>query len=478
MRVLRIFSLALSLMLITTWSGVQQSIFAVEAPAFTIVYKGRISHNDNTALNVPHEFRFSLWSSADWQGTDTTGEGNIDTDASSYSGWEEVQMVTPSSNGFFAAKLGAVTPFPLIDYRTYRFLQVEVRLQSSIDAPFQLMDPTSDAGADLEDRRTLNSPLYSFQAESAENSLGDTFILDKNNTRETEGNGLIKLQFGDTLGKFLAYDVGNGYFVFNDDLHIAGDLTVSGLINGVDITSLAGGHAQNTDSGTNADTFAINNDANGIVLDTQNLTGTHIITFDDGNTLVVGTTNTQTLTNKTLDGDDNTLQDIPLSALKDRNKTLLLTPEYANRTIHGDGTDNIANMYEGYDTVAGQPYYLLSSEQPTLQDMDVYITVPIPDDFVSFQATPLQIFLRSLTTASSENQIDLTAEDSVGGDMTLIDSNDLTSAGADTWSQKTITISGTPTITPGGSMLLKLKLQAHSGNKIYLGTIQLNYVGK
>ena len=31
---------------------------------------------------------------------------------------------------------------------------------------------------------------------------------------------------------------------------------------------------------------------------------------------VVGTTDTQTLTNKTIDGDDNTVQDLPLTAIK------------------------------------------------------------------------------------------------------------------------------------------------------------------
>ena len=60
--------------------------------------------------------------------------------------------------------------------------------------------------------------------------------MDFDNTIETAGTGTIELQFGNTLSKILSYDLDNSYFNFNDNLNIEGDLTLTGTINGIDIS--------------------------------------------------------------------------------------------------------------------------------------------------------------------------------------------------------------------------------------------------
>jgi hypothetical protein len=61
----------------------------------------------------------------------------------------------------------------------------------------------------------------------------ETFILDNDDT--IVGPGSIALQFGNTLGKFLEYDNALGWFNFNDNVNITGNLTVTGTINGVTV---------------------------------------------------------------------------------------------------------------------------------------------------------------------------------------------------------------------------------------------------
>ena len=55
---------------------------------------------------------------------------------------------------------------------------------------------------------------------------------------DDSASGSLTLRFGTTLSKELTYDQSNGWFNFNDDVRIEGSLTVTGLINGIDIATL------------------------------------------------------------------------------------------------------------------------------------------------------------------------------------------------------------------------------------------------
>ncbi len=436
------------------------------------IYEGRLFDSLGSPLTTSHTFRFSLWTSSDFVAGDIDGLGAINIGAGTYSNWQEEHTITPYLNGTFTIELGSNTPLPEIDFDEHKFFQIEVKETGDPDTEYQLMDPTGDNGTDTNDRKTIGSLPYATNADFAMRSNQETFILDADDTINNAGTGNVRLNFGNALGRYLEYDLDNGYFHFNDSVNIQGDLTLTGLINGVDINAVG------NPAGTTADTFEVNTDGNGVTINTAGLTSDINLTFDDADTIVVGENNFQTLTNKTINGDNNTITNIDFSSLKPRNKTKLLIPEYDEVFITEDGTDNLATMRQGYDAVNNYPYYFLTSNEASLQDLDIFIAVPIPDDFVSWQATPIQITTRSLTTNTADNQLDISIKDTTNTLISLNGATDLTSSVADTWEQKNITFNGVPTFTPGEFIIIQLNLQARSNNRIYASEIRLNYIGR
>ncbi len=453
---------------------------ALQVPDF-IIYEGRLLDSADQPITTAYMFRFSLWKSNDFNSAvDLNATGGIDTTAPNYGQWQEQQVVTPNSKGIFSVQLGKTTPFTGIDFSLHKYLQVEIKAVADPATAYQLMDPTGDNGTDANDRKAVGSLPYALNAESAYKSNQEVFVIDADDTIETAGVGAIQLQFGNSLGKILSYDFTNSYFDFNDSVNIQGDLTLTGLINGVNIALV---HTQNTDTGTSSPTFEINSAGNKLVIDTAGLTDDRIVTFNDADTVVVGEDNVQTLTNKTIDGDQNTLVNIDRSALKNQNKTIILSPDYQNITIYQDGTDNKASIYGGND--GDQQYYFLSSQESTLQDLDLKIVVPVPDDFVAWQSSavvgqsdPLGMVIKTTTIDPSITQVDVVVNDSLGNPATLTGGSDLAGFNVDIWERKNIAFTGTPTFTPGESFLLTIKMQAKDNKKVYVGEIKLNYIGK
>jgi hypothetical protein len=216
----------------------QTSIVLANTPA-NLLYEGRLLNSLGAPISNPHSFRFSFWSSADFVPSDLDGASQIDILAPNFAGWQEVQLVSPNANGTFSVKLGEFFPLPLLDPNLHKFLQVEVKPFADPDTSYELLDPTGDNGLDLIDRKELSSVPYSKLGDFSIGTTNDSFILDFNNTIENIGSGEIKLIFGQSLGKFLSYDLDNSTFVFNDNLLIQGDLDLQGgaLISG-DLVSL------------------------------------------------------------------------------------------------------------------------------------------------------------------------------------------------------------------------------------------------
>ncbi len=205
-----------------------------------LIYEGRLLDSSGYILNTAHTFRFSFWTVSDKTATDVDSlTGVLNVGAANYAGWTEVQTITPNNNGTFSIELGSLVSLPTIDYNVHKFLQVEVKTGGQPDSAYELMDPTGDNGADTDDRKTLGSVPYAYVAESAQWSNDETFTLDHDNTVENAGTGSIELQFGDTLARILSYDTDNAYFDFNDNVNIQGNLTITGTVDGVDISELS-----------------------------------------------------------------------------------------------------------------------------------------------------------------------------------------------------------------------------------------------
>ncbi len=450
-----------------------------------IQYDGRLLDRNRNAITVQHTFRFSLWTSADLIGSDFDPNKLINTSASTFADWQEEQSITPNPNGTFSIQLGSVVPFAALDPALDYYLQVEVKPALDPVTAYQLLDPTGDNGADTNDRKLLDAAPYTKFADTATSAKGskDTlFVLDSDDNAVSAGNGVVRLQFGNTLLKYLQYDLDNGYFFFNDDVRIAGDLTVEGLINGVDITTLSGGgggHLQNTDSGTTGTTFLINSGGDSLLLSTIGLTGDRTVTFPDADIVVVGEDTSQTLTNKTIDAEQNTLTNIDRTALKDRDRTIVLMPQLDSISIEEDGNGNIASLSQGFDNGNKQQYYALASQEPILQNLDIVIPFIIPDDFSGWQTAPIRIEVRTTSLDPADARLDVSMEDSLNASVSLTGANNLVSTvTSDAWREYDIAFAGTPTFYAGGNATLRVKLSARGGNRAILGPIRLNYIGK
>ncbi len=464
--------------------GANAHLVVAQAESNTLRYEGRLLDRNRNAITAEHSFRFSLWNSADFVPAHLTGAGAIDTANSAFVGWQEEQNIIPNPNGTFSIQLGSVTPFVPLDPNLTYYLQVEVKPSANPITAYQLLDPTGDNGADSNDRKLLDAAPYAKYADSATNAQqtdNSLFIIDADDTANAAGSGTVRLQFGNTLMKYLQYDLDNGYFFFNDNVRIAGNLTVDGLINGIDITTLASGstHGQNTDSGTTSSTFLLNSGGNSLLLSSVGLSTNRSITFPDADLVVVGEDTSQTLTNKTIDGDQNTLSNIDRDALKDRNRTFVLMPQMDSISIEEDGNGNTASLNRGFDNGNKQQYYALTSQEPALQNLDIVMPFIIPDDFSGWQATPIDIDVRTTSLDPANARLDINMEDSLNSSMTLAGASGLVSTvTSDSWHKYTLGFVGSPTFYAGGNATLRIKLSARSGNRAILGPIRLHYIGK
>lgn len=253
---LKIIGLALLLIV----SGLTQTVLAVQTTPDTINYQGRLLDNANTTLNGSYTFRFSIWSDADWDAGDVDGAGAIEVTAAGYESWQETHAVTTGPFGLFDIAIGSVTAFPSFNKDVHKYIQVEVKPTASPDTDYEVLDPVGDL-TDVTDRKPLHNQAYANNADTIDNkeigtSAGDiaiidsgdqwnidlipggtnedTFVIDNDDTAA----GDITLKFGDTLAKELTYSQANTWFNFNDDVNIEGDLTLTGTVNGVDVTNI------------------------------------------------------------------------------------------------------------------------------------------------------------------------------------------------------------------------------------------------
>lgn len=220
------------------------------------VYNGHLLDSNSKAITTAHKIRFSYWKSADYVSTDTTATGAINTGASNYASWYEVQTVTPDSNGYFSVQLGSGTSLPsLASYTPSELqnlhLQVEVKSASAADTSYEVLDVDTSRttvdrspilsvpfalNADRVDQRDVGTGSGSIPVLQAGDVLatavipGGTnsgaFLIDANASETST----ITLQFGTTIAKRLIWDITNDRFSFNDDLHVTGNLTGSGTL--------------------------------------------------------------------------------------------------------------------------------------------------------------------------------------------------------------------------------------------------------
>lgn len=154
-------------------------------------------------------------------------------------------------------------------------------------------------------------------------------------------------------------------------------------------------------------------------------------------------------------------------------------PDSVNRP---DGTNNTGTLSSAYDATNFRNYYNWRSNNAALQDLDVVVDVRLPEDFGGWAASnPIQLDMRTTSTNTAQNQLDVSGVDTSGTAMTLTGAADLVASAANTWTSHNIGITG-GTFTAGSRMQLVFKLHGlRSGGTPYmtdLNTLRLNYVRK
>lgn len=484
-------------------------------------YNGTLLDSSGNPVTSAVSVRFSYWKSADFVTTDTTGTGAINTGAAEYVGWQEVQTVTPTSKGSFSLNLGAVTSLIALQdlpasTLSSLYLQVEVKPSSSADTAYELLD--TDSASTTNDRSQItavpfarntdlldqhdtgtgssNIPVLSFGGFLPISTMGSgtnlgTFTIDANNTETSE----IVLQFGTTLGKKLTYDIVDNVFRFNASVEVEGNLTVSGLINGVDISSLAGlsdalkassggGLALNVGGGSYRLNGTVTNYAGGSR--TMAASATNYVFFGSGGL----TSNVGSFPNDeayipvaevaTSGGAILSIDDRRITSNDDRERSITTTfnPNYEKATYQGDGVDNIGQLSTSHDSSALRNFYLWTSTRTTLQDYDLIVRIPVSADFIRWQSdattNPISLSYRTTSASSALNKLDIQIYDSSGVPVTL--SGSVSNLAGTSWATTQIEFSGSPTWTAGTDILVRVKFYAKDGYEAHLGALKLHYV--
>lgn len=518
--VLTALLLTMTMMAGTThqWIG---TAHATQTVPQTHAYNGRLLDSAGNPVTTAVSVRFSYWTDADYVTTDTSAGGSINASAPNYAGWQEVQTVTPNASGYFSLEMGSVTSLP--DFSTLTaatllslYLQVEVKPQASADTAYELLDsdPTDTTidrsgilsvpfalNADMIDQREIGTgsgsiailgPGGKFKESVIPGGTNEsTFILDKDNTEAST----VTLKFGDTLSKTLTYNISQGAFIFNDDVEIQGDLTVTGLINGIDVSSLgstadilrttsgAGLNALIAGGSYRLNSTVVNFPGNSIAL-TPNVT--NFIFFGSG-----GLTKNSTgfpsdesyipLSEVTTDaGSITNIADrrIMNSDTREHTVTLKFNPTFEKVSFQADGTNNVGQLTLLHDDINLKNYYRWTSTQSTLQDYDLLVHIPLSPSFVRWLQTatenPISFTYRTSSASALNNKIDLQIYDTSGVPITL--SGSVTDLANTSWTTSEIEFTGSPTWTAGQDMRVRIRGFAKDNYEAQISSLQLKYI--
>ncbi|MBP7114592.1 MAG: hypothetical protein KBA40_04000, partial [Candidatus Peribacteraceae bacterium] len=396
------------------------------------------------------------------------------------------------------------------------YLQVEAKVAASADTAYELLDPdTTDTtidrsgvlsvpfatNADMIDQREIGTgsgsiPLLGTGGVLTKDVIpggtnSGTFIIDSDDTETTE----IALQFGSALGKKLTYDIVNSLFTFNASVKVEGNLTVTGLINGIDISSLnslSDALKASSGGGLDLDVFGGNYRLNGTVTNfagetiTLGANSTHYVFFGSGG-LATNTTGFPSdesyipVANViTSTGAITSITDRRITSSDDRERSVVqtFTPHYEKASYQGDGANNVGQLSISHDNISLKNFYLWTTTKTTLQDYDLLLRVPVSPDFVRWTSdavtNPLRLNYRTTSANTADNTLNIQVYDTNGVPVTL--SGSTTNLASTSWSTAQVEFTGSSTWTAGEDMLIRVKFSAKDEYQAQLGELKLERV--
>ncbi len=506
-------------LLVSTVPHFTESVNAETTAPLRFVYNGHLLTSAGAPVATEHTMRFSYWTSTNFVTGDVDGAGAINTGAATYASWQELHTFTPDANGYFSLQLGSVTSLP--DFSSYTaaqlqslYLQVEVKTSGALDTTYELLDSNpSDAtidrssissvpfalNADKLDRREIGTgsgsiPLLGSggllpKSTVPAGTMQRSFVIDANDT----ATGSIALQFGTTLAKKLIYDTANGRFTFNDDVRIEGTLTVTGLINGIDLSTLSDTTGTqlkvSSGAGLNVSVAAGGYRLGGTTV--QYAGGSNIsVTGNATNSVFFGSGGIKVQTNGyptdeayiplasvvTSGVGVTTITDQRVMQNDDREQQVedIYHAEYPNAGYVGDGSTNVGQLSIQVDDATQRNFYQWTSTRSTLQDYDVLVPVTLPSDFKEWKTNPITFTYRTSSTDATVSAITLTVSDTALAPVTL--SGALTNAANTSWTTSPMAFQGSPTWTAGSQMQIRIKLSSKNNATVHAGTLKLKYV--
>lgn len=482
------------------------------------VYNGHLLDSTGAPLATAHDIRFSYWTDADFVAGDSTATGALNTGAATYGGWAETHTVTPDANGYFSVQLGSINALPnLAGYTAAQlqslFLQVEVKASAAPATSYELLDnDPADAAvdrspilsvpfalnADLLDQRDVGTGSGAIPFLQSGGLLPtstvpggtnrDTFTIDANDDAAAPA-----LQFGNALAKTLTYDAANMRFNFNASVRVEGNLTVTGLVNGVDVTNLqtadashlkvssgaglqitvAGGSYRLRGEVTNfagQSGVAINDNATNYVF-----FGSGGLTITTGGfptdesfipaaeVVTVGGSITSVTDRRVLQDDD-----------REQTEERLFHAQYPDAAYEGDGADNVGQLSVLSDAASALNHYRWTSTRPTLQDFDILFRFALPADFVRWSDTPFALTYRTSSADASVSTLDISLLDTAGNPVTL--SGAVTGLASAAWATTNAEFMGSPAWTAGETITIGIKTAAKDNASVDVADIRLQYV--
>ncbi len=298
------------------------------------------------------------------------------------------------------------------------------------------------------------------------------------------------LTFGNSLGeKTIKFSSTNQQFEFNDDVAITGNLTVTGLINGVELSALAPLQVASGPGLTimvGSGSYRLGNSivnfggTSGVPV---SINSTSYVFFGSGGLIVrsatfptdeafiplaIVTSSATEITNVT---DRRVLQ----SDVREHDILKVLTPGFDKATFQGDASDNVGQLTTTADNITQQNYYLWTSSRPTLQDYDIFVRILLPQDFVRWKSDgglhALELTYRSTSASAADNALDILVYDTNGTPVAL--SGTTSGLASTSWTTTSIDFLNTPTWTAGQEFLVKLHMSAKNNYQTHIGSIKL-----
>ncbi len=334
-------------------------------------------------------------------------------------------------------------------------------------------------------------------------TTSNTFTLDSDDT-----TGNVDLIFGASVNQYIRHD--GTLFSFSDDVLMSGantlqfrdsalsinssvdgqmdldadveleltaplvdlngDLDVSGTINGTSLSTTALDFNGNSTIGTNGDTLALET-SDWDITATGSMTGFSFDADGIGNTI----TNIE-------NADIKVGANIDFAKMAPRTKKMFVNMN--DMTVLTDGSSNLANLYSDSESGANpHQYYVATSKQVTLQDLDVKIKVKLPEDFVDFSTTTndLSFFYKNTGVDATDSKMDILVEDNDGDDaFTAVDGQTLFNVA---WTEHNDEFDG-GTFDPAAGEYIYITIKGYASKagvtaqSPYMGELVLTYTGR